>query len=113
MAKLTKKAKALAAAVDKEKLHGVDEALGLIKTHATAKFDESVEIAINLGVDLGAITTGNLDMIRQYRAETNVVRRPPGEGITLVGQHELLLPLLRMAVLSKLPRVDMDPKAPR
>ena len=33
------------------KLTGVDEALGLIKTHATAKFDESVEIAINLGVD--------------------------------------------------------------
>ncbi|SCW39438.1 large subunit ribosomal protein L1 [Sphingobium faniae] len=51
MAKLTKKAKVLTAAVDKEKLHGVDEALGLIKTHATAKFDESVEIAINLGVD--------------------------------------------------------------
>lgn len=51
MAKLTKKAKVLAAAVDREKLHGVDEALGLIKTHATAKFDESVEIAINLGVD--------------------------------------------------------------
>ena len=53
-------------------------------------------------VDLGAITTGNLDMIRQYRAETNVVRRPPGDGFTLVGQHELLLPLLRMAILSKL-----------
>jgi large subunit ribosomal protein L1 len=51
MAKITKKAKVLAAAVDREKLHGVDEALGLIKTHATAKFDESVEIAINLGVD--------------------------------------------------------------
>ena len=51
MAKLTKKAKALATAVDREKLHGGDEALGLIKTHATAKFDESVEIAINLGVD--------------------------------------------------------------
>lgn len=51
MAKITKKAKALSAAIDKEKLHGVDEALGLIKTHATAKFDESVEIAINLGVD--------------------------------------------------------------
>ena len=51
MAKLTKKAKALATAIDREKLHGVDEALGLIKTHATAKFDESVEIAMNLGVD--------------------------------------------------------------
>lgn len=76
-------------------------------------FLKAVSVAINLGVDLGAITTGNLDMIRQYRAETNVVRRPPGEGITLVGQHELLLPLLRMAVLSKLPRVDMDQEAPR
>jgi large subunit ribosomal protein L1 len=51
MAKLTKKAKALSAAIDKEKLHGVDEALSLIKTHATAKFDETVEIAIGLGVD--------------------------------------------------------------
>ncbi|MEJ7933798.1 50S ribosomal protein L1 [Sphingobium sp. AN558] len=51
MAKQTKKAKALATTIDREKLHGVDEALGLIKTHATAKFDESVEIAINLGVD--------------------------------------------------------------
>ena len=51
MAKQSKKAKALAAAIDKNKLHGVDEALALIKTNATAKFDETVEIAINLGVD--------------------------------------------------------------
>ena len=49
------------------------------------------------------MTTANLDMIRQYRAETNVVRRPPGTGLTLVGPHELLLPLLRMAVLARLP----------
>ncbi|MEM1452306.1 MAG: hypothetical protein AAGI22_24585, partial [Planctomycetota bacterium] len=65
-------------------------------------FLKAVSVAINLGVDLDAMTTANLDMIRQYRAETNVVRRPPGTGLTLVGQHELLLPLLRMAVLSKL-----------
>ncbi len=51
MAKLTKKAKALAAAIDKDKLHGVDEAIALIKSNATAKFDETVEIAMNLGVD--------------------------------------------------------------
>jgi large subunit ribosomal protein L1 len=51
MAKLSKKAKALAAAIDREKLHGVDEAIGLIKANATAKFDETVEIALNLGVD--------------------------------------------------------------
>ncbi|MFT3967156.1 MAG: 50S ribosomal protein L1 [Sphingobium sp.] len=51
MAKLSKKAKALGAAIDKEKLHGIDEAIALIKTHATAKFDETVEVALNLGVD--------------------------------------------------------------
>lgn len=51
MAKLSKKSKALAAAVDSNKLHGVDEAIALIKQHATAKFDETVEVAMNLGVD--------------------------------------------------------------
>ncbi|HEX7821418.1 MAG TPA: 50S ribosomal protein L1 [Sphingobium sp.] len=51
MAKQSKKAKALSAAVDSNKLHGVDEAIALIKTHATAKFDETVEVALNLGVD--------------------------------------------------------------
>jgi large subunit ribosomal protein L1 len=51
MAKLTKKAKTLAAAVDALKLHGVDEAIALAKTHATAKFDETIEVALNLGVD--------------------------------------------------------------
>lgn len=66
-------------------------------------FLKAVSVALNLGRDLSAMTTANLDMLRQYRAETNVVRRPPGKGITLIGQHELLLPLLRMAVLSKLP----------
>ncbi|CAN5322863.1 50S ribosomal protein L1 [soil metagenome] len=51
MAKQSKKAKALAAAISPIKLHGVDEAIALIKTHATAKFDETLEVAINLGVD--------------------------------------------------------------
>jgi large subunit ribosomal protein L1 len=49
MAKLTKKQKALS--VDTQKLHGVDEAIGLAKTNATAKFDETIEVALNLGVD--------------------------------------------------------------
>jgi large subunit ribosomal protein L1 len=51
MAKLTKKAKALATAIDREKLHGVDEAIALAKQHATSKFDETIEVALNLGVD--------------------------------------------------------------
>ncbi|MAE46244.1 MAG: hypothetical protein CMJ86_05050 [Planctomycetes bacterium] len=63
-------------------------------------FLKAVSVAINLGKNLDNMVTANLDMIRQYRAETNVVRRPPGEGLSLIGQHELLLPLLRMAVIS-------------
>ncbi|MGF7149281.1 large subunit ribosomal protein L1 [Sphingomonas zeicaulis] len=51
MTKLTKKAKIMASAVDREKLYGVDEAIALVKTNATAKFDETVEVALNLGVD--------------------------------------------------------------
>lgn len=50
MAKLTKKQKALAA-LDKDKLYGVDEAIKTIKELATAKFDETIEVAMNLGVD--------------------------------------------------------------
>jgi large subunit ribosomal protein L1 len=51
MAKLTKKQKALATAVDREKLYGVNEAIETLKANATAKFDETIEIALNLGVD--------------------------------------------------------------
>ena len=51
MAKLTKKQQVLAGAVDREKFYGVDEAIGLVKQNATAKFDETVEVALNLGVD--------------------------------------------------------------
>lgn len=49
MAKLSKKQKAWT--VDAEKLHGVDEAIGIVKSNATAKFDETIEVALNLGVD--------------------------------------------------------------
>ncbi|CAN5120218.1 50S ribosomal protein L1 [soil metagenome] len=50
MAKLTKKAKTFAA-VDREKLHGIDEAIALAKSNATSKFDETIEVALALGVD--------------------------------------------------------------
>ncbi|OQW77749.1 MAG: 50S ribosomal protein L1 [Proteobacteria bacterium ST_bin13] len=51
MAKLTKKAKTLATAVDREKLYGINEAIALAKANATSKFDETIEVAMNLGVD--------------------------------------------------------------
>ena len=63
---------------------------------------KAVSVALNLGAKLDGMTTANLDMLRQYRAETNVVQRPPGRGISILGQHEILLPLLRQAVLGKL-----------
>lgn len=46
-----KRIKAANETVDKNKLYALDEAVKLVKANATAKFDETVEIAINLGVD--------------------------------------------------------------
>ncbi len=51
MAKQSKRVQALKAKVDRNKLYVVDEALTLVKEAATAKFDESVDVAVNLGVD--------------------------------------------------------------
>ncbi len=51
MAKLSKRLQDLNAKVDANKLYAVDEALALVKEAATAKFDESIDIAVNLGVD--------------------------------------------------------------
>ncbi len=48
---VSKKAKALSATVNREKLHGVDEAIALVKANATSKFDETIEVALALGVD--------------------------------------------------------------
>jgi len=51
MAKLTKRMKAIAENVDKTRQYPIDDALNLLKQLATAKFDESIDAAINLGVD--------------------------------------------------------------
>jgi large subunit ribosomal protein L1 len=51
MAKLTKRQKALAGKVDSQKLYPIDEALAIVKECATAKFDESIDVAVQLGVD--------------------------------------------------------------
>ena len=51
MAKLNKKQKAIAEKLDHEKLYGVDEAIATLREYASTKFDETVEVAMNLGVD--------------------------------------------------------------
>ena len=51
MSKLTKKAKALQGKVDSNKLYPLADALTIVKDCATAKFDESIDVAVQLGID--------------------------------------------------------------
>jgi len=51
MGHISKRYKALAAKVDRTKLYPLDDALKLVKETAKAKFDESIDVAINLGID--------------------------------------------------------------
>ena len=51
MATLTKRQKATAGKVDTTKLYPIDNALALVKECATAKFDESIDVAVQLGID--------------------------------------------------------------
>ena len=49
--RLTKRMKTIHGKVDRSKAYPVDDALKLVKDTATAKFDESVDVAVNLGID--------------------------------------------------------------
>jgi large subunit ribosomal protein L1 len=51
MAQLTKRQKALQGKIDRNKNYPVADALKLAKEFATAKFDESIDVAVNLGID--------------------------------------------------------------
>jgi len=51
MAKLTKKAKAIKEKVVRSKQYSVTEAVSLLKEFANSKFDESIDVSVNLGVD--------------------------------------------------------------
>lgn len=61
-------------------------------------FLKCVTLVRNLGHELSDITTANFDFIQSYRPLTNVVRRPTaagaGRGYSIIGHHELTLPLL-------------------
>jgi hypothetical protein len=67
-------------------------------------FLKAVALARNKGADLTGLTTVNIDFMRHYRPVTNVLTRPvagSGTGISLVGHHEILIPLLAAAVLEE------------
>jgi deoxyhypusine synthase len=68
-------------------------------------FLKAVAVARNLGRPLSRITTVNMDFIRHYRPDVNVVTRPTqagGKGVHLIGPHEILFPLLMAAVAERL-----------
>ena len=65
-------------------------------------FLKAVALARNKGISLDGLTTVNLDFVRLYRPQTNVVSRPVagiGRGYSLVGHHEIMLPLLAAALI--------------
>jgi hypothetical protein len=65
-------------------------------------FLKAVALARNRGIALANLTTVNLDFVRSYRPQTNVVTRPTagtGRGYSLVGHHEIMIPLLAAAVV--------------
>jgi large subunit ribosomal protein L1 len=51
MAQVTKREKSVAGKVDSNKLYAIDAALALVKECAKAKFDESIDVAVQLGID--------------------------------------------------------------
>ena len=68
-------------------------------------FLKAVTLVRNLGYDLTGLTTVNMDFIRQYRPQVNVVQRPTagdGRGFNLVGHHEIMFPLLAAALIERL-----------
>ncbi len=69
-------------------------------------FLKAVTLVRNLGHQLQEFTAINLDFIRHYRPMTNVVGRPTasgGVGISLVGHHEILIPLIAAGIIEALP----------
>ncbi|HKB10977.1 MAG TPA: hypothetical protein VKD69_09990 [Vicinamibacterales bacterium] len=64
-------------------------------------FLKAVALARNKGIALAGLTTVNLDFVRAYRPQTNVVSRPTaggGRGYSLVGHHEIMIPLMAAAL---------------
>lgn len=90
MAKLGKRTKAANATVEREKLYTLEQAVALVKSNAKAKFDESIDVSVSLGVD-----------VRQ--SDQNIrgmLSLPHGTGKSV-----------RVAVLARGPKADEATKA--
>ena len=101
MARTAKRMKAALEKVDREKLHGAGEALEVVKSNATAKFDETIEASFKLGIDprksdqmvRGTVSlpsgTGK-DMRVAVFAEGEAARQAQEAGADVVGSDDLV-----------------------
>jgi large subunit ribosomal protein L1 len=101
MAKLTKKQKDIAAKVEIGKRYTIEDALALIKECATSKFDESIDVSVNLGVDSkksdqnvrGAVVlpngTGKTVRVAVFTQGENVAKAEAA-GADIVGMEDLM-----------------------
>jgi large subunit ribosomal protein L1 len=100
MAKHSKRFRAAFGTVNREKLYKLDEAVKLLKKNATAKFDETIEIAFNLGIDpkqsdqtvRGAVTlpggTGKTVRVAVFAKDAKA-QEAKAAGADLVGAQDL------------------------
>jgi large subunit ribosomal protein L1 len=100
MAKLSKRLRAIQEKVEPGKQYSLDEAVSLLKECATAKFSESVEVAVNLGIDSkksdqavrGATTlphgTGSDVRVAVFTSGDNA-EKATAAGADLVGMEDL------------------------
>jgi hypothetical protein len=68
-------------------------------------FLKALNLARNVGSRVDALVTVDMDFVRHYRPQVNVVQRPTagsGRGYQLVGHHEIMFPLLCAAVFEAL-----------
>lgn len=65
-------------------------------------FLKVVSIARNLRHPLEGVTAINFDMLQHYRTSRNVLQRPVERGISIIGHHEINIPLFRVALMAAL-----------
>ena len=68
-------------------------------------FLKAVTVARNLGYKIRNFTTANFDMISQYRPYQNILSRPTssgGKGYSIIGHHEIMIPLLYRAIIEEI-----------
>ncbi len=100
MAKLVKRMKNALQAIDREKLYSVDDAVKLVKANATAKFDETIEVAVKLNIDprhadqmvRGVVSlpkgTGKAVRVAVF-AKGDLAEKAKAAGADLVGAEDL------------------------